>query len=456
MPPLEGAGPVGGASSEELMASVLAPMGPALARLSSPEAALHPALSADPFAGQPAPGAGWALPGDPGTLISLPVGFAPTSGSDPMAAASAGSESPRTIRHASRRDVSLASMVRAGLRAADSPIPRIGLRTGPGVRPTGSHRHAPDPASSLVRVGGTDRTLPRTGHAGAGERIARRSIAAAGVTSGPSSARAANVDSRGRFGTSTLPSSGLRYPTEPAFEPVFPAPAALAAESFDPVRRTLVRSLGVLPPPEAGIQGRLPSVAASAGASHGATAGASDLVEWIRLQGGGRPVAGPDRRPGSTADGGVRGEGARVEAGSRRTSEPVRPVGIQGTLPGLPDLPAAATRFNVSLPGRGLASPGGASTSFANLMAPGAAGPAGPMYHGTHALVSTALSSVAATARLATTIDEPAAQVPAQGAASEAAAAGAPAVDLDGLAAEMSERILRRLKRDKERRGFYG
>jgi hypothetical protein len=50
--------------------------------------------------------------------------------------------------------------------------------------------------------------------------------------------------------------------------------------------------------------------------------------------------------------------------------------------------------------------------------------------------------------------DEPATR-PAAAGPDRNSAAGA-SIDLDGLAAEMSERILRRFKRDKERRGFYG
>jgi hypothetical protein len=194
-----------------------------------------------------------------------------------------------------------------------------------------------------------------------------------------------------------------------------------------------------------------------------AAAGTSDLVEWIRLLGGGHPAATSQDAPVANRGRDAEGveDGALVAPGAGPAIDRVRPEGIRGTsLPGLPSIPAHAPRFDVSRSDRSLVSPGGAGgspgPSFASLLGSGSPSLSGPTYHGTHPLVSTALASVAATARLAPAIDTPAAAQAPGTAAAEPGAPGAQAVDLDGLAAEMSERILRRLKRDKERRGFYG
>jgi hypothetical protein len=469
------------------MAAVLAPMGPALARLSSPEALRRQVGAADPFASLPAP-AGfdgrWDLPGAPGTLIALPVAadadVAPGSLTGP-AARRAATQTPPTgapgsvarsstspgsagLRTAapSRRNLPLASMVRAGLRAADHPV----SRTGFGVRPAASPRRAPDSASPFPRVAGIGRPAPLDATAAASPgRFGSAALASAGH---PRSALGS-----GESGYQPFDLVGLRSPLVTGTDRAFPAPAARAAEALAPLRGTLVRSLAALPPPGPGIEGRAPSADAPRLA---AAAGTSDLVEWIRLLGGGHPAATSQDAPVTARAAEGIEAGALVAPGAGPSGDSsfglrlpgagpaidrVRPEGIRGApLPGLPSTPAPAPRFDVSRSDRSLVSPGGAGgfpgTSFASLLGSAPPSLSGPTYHGTHPLVSTAIGSVAATARLAATIDTPAAAPPPGTAAAEPGAPGARAVDLDGLAAEMSERILRRLKRDKERRGFYG
>jgi hypothetical protein len=69
--------------------------------------------------------------------------------------------------------------------------------------------------------------------------------------------------------------------------------------------------------------------------------------------------------------------------------------------------------------------------------------------------VAPALSAVAATAMMSRKAEtRPAAAKP-ETAQAQAGDKGPP-VDLDALAAEMTDRIARRLRRDKERRGFHG
>lgn len=70
-------------------------------------------------------------------------------------------------------------------------------------------------------------------------------------------------------------------------------------------------------------------------------------------------------------------------------------------------------------------------------------------------LVATSLGAVSAVARLASRTTEASGEGPQQG-AEPGRGSAQDAVDLDRLAEEMTTRILRRMKRDGERRGTYG
>lgn len=138
---------------------------------------------------------------------------------------------------------------------------------------------------------------------------------------------------------------------------------------------------------------------------------------------------------------------------SRRARGPGEPASAQrprtvatpprdAALPGLPQPTAVTWTF----PAAGI---DGAKPDSASL------GPAGPTYREAWPLISTSLAAVSTTARLAPRTPGPP-QSPAPESRQGEANEGGEAVDLDGLAEEMATRILRRLKREKERRGAHG
>ncbi len=483
------AGPLPSAS---LAASMLAPMGTVLARTTSPERLRDTVQAIDPYANLalPAPETGttWFLPEEETTLLDLAPTTAETAvatpvaqggrrtpagrrGTDTSAGPTAGTaraqaRAPaRTTPDASRllaatpvsrRAVPLASLARAGMRAADVPmtLANLGLQPGPLHRPAAARHPAFAP-----------------GVPGQGILVAApHGAAPAGPAAVPlPSPPVVPAFAAGLPPVLDLDVVGLRTPLVSAFHWDLAAPVGASAESMAALQRTLVRALGSLPPAVPGS----PGAGAPATPGGGAT-GVADLVEWIRTRTPGRapaagaPTASASRGPSSPGQPPSRDavetspELDLVELGTDRVSGPVRPEAVRGTLPGLPDLPGApGPQIDVSLPDRGLVRPGGISSMLSSLGVPVPSVPAGPTYHGSYPLVSTALSSVAATALASGTGEQPRgqAQSASQGQAGtgdKSEAAAGQSVDLEGLAAEMTERILRRLKRDKERRGFYG
>jgi len=247
------------------------------------------------------------------------------------------------------------------------------------------------------------------------------------------------------------------------------------AEALAPLVRTLFRSLRAMPqvtatagsPTESGAPRDLVAWIASAAAASRAPEETPRLPEAIRAPWNEGPRAAaefvhasggqPDLREPPTLPGGTlrdRGE----------PSIPVRAEPGRSRLPGLPEGPTetdSAPLVEVSF---------GASL---DLGSPRASGPLGlpsalsgetsglpaPTYHGTLPLISAGVSAVSAAAlasrhrpgegRSSET------QEPASRKAQEETAKGQASLDLEGLAAEMTQRILRRLKREKERRGFH-
>lgn len=508
----------------DLATAILAPMGSALAHASSDERLRATVRSVDPFASEPPlrdfEGT-WSLPEGEATLLALPppgesLAGTATAAASPNPAARrrngrpsvAGTPTPpppaaaatsarqvaapapdriRTATPVSRRSVPLSLVARAGTRAADLPISRTGL----GFRPPSSRR-PPSEAPSRTGFGDvrdrslvatpavTERNFPPPPDAlSAGRRASLFVPASAAATRGIAAERAADSlpPSRpagvasgaapGTIPTSTdlgLPEGfdfiSLRSPLVPAFERGTLAPAGSSAEALASLSRTLVRSLGALAPSRPGSEGLSASAPPSLGTAP--TSGTGELVEWIRLLGGGRASPAPGDAPG--AEHGALPSMSRdrsedfafVDVGPGRPTGPVRPETLRGSLPGLPEeAPSKPVLYDVSMTDRGFVSPGAFSSAFSALGGGAAPAVAGPSYHGSFPLVSTALSSVAATALTAAKADESTTPAKAPD-SSDADPQGGQAVDLDGLAAEMSERILRRLKRDKERRGFYG
>ena len=138
---------------------------------------------------------------------------------------------------------------------------------------------------------------------------------------------------------------------------------------------------------------------------------------------------------------------------------------MDGTLPGLPGHGTEATPSSTNLdlitpfapPAGGFPAERAApSPTFASTLAMPRGG---SEWHGMFPLVQPALSAVAAGAMMSRRDETPASQPsgPAQQAESKGGEdSKGPTIDLDALAGEMADRIARRLKRDKERRGFYG
>jgi len=136
------------------------------------------------------------------------------------------------------------------------------------------------------------------------------------------------------------------------------------------------------------------------------------------------------------------------------THEAVRAERVEALPPGLPEEPVTLSLSAEMAPGP-VVGPGGAPP-LTGLIQSGAS-PVGPSFAGSWPLVAPALSAVAAQAMLSSRREAPArASQPAAGPAeSSAPSGGAQAIDLDALAMEMAERILRRMKREKERRGYH-
>lgn len=254
--------------------------------------------------------------------------------------------------------------------------------------------------------------------------------------------------------------------------------AGSRAEALAPLVRTLFRSLGAMPP-----------VPRSAAMTDREGTSPGDLVAWIATVAAASRSAGPERTSGPwTLDRSLRGPGSPAPQEGRRSpagapfSEEVPALvagslGDQGEarvqaepgrsrLPGLPEGPAetdspplvevslgtTAPHFPAGIPGPGIgALPSGPAGGASDLP--------GPKYHGTLPLISTGVSAVSAAALASR--DRPGerrpaeSQDPASQQAREETARGQASLDLEGLAAEMTQRILRRLKREKERRGFH-
>jgi hypothetical protein len=141
--------------------------------------------------------------------------------------------------------------------------------------------------------------------------------------------------------------------------------------------------------------------------------------------------------------------------------EAVKPSPVEAIPPGIP---VAEDRMEWSIADRKLVSVGGMGTAAAGTAiaippatSGGGAAASEPSYKGAMPLVRPAIQAVAATAMLKE-----------RGGASSGQGSGAAGksgpqdqqdergIDLDSLAVEMAERIMRRLKREKERRGFHG
>lgn len=217
------------------------------------------------------------------------------------------------------------------------------------------------------------------------------------------------------------------------------------------IQRTLGRALRALPPEsfgEAGPQGE-------------ATSGLipPDLVRLLGVvpMGTRTPREGTAGSPWEGIGGVVRdlvvppGPEAATSGKFART---VRPERLEARPPGLPEEPVT---IELSLGDTGPAGPvvgPGTVPSISGLIRAGEA--PSPALRGLP-LVAPAVQAVASQAMLsrrtegARPTQAPGGQAPATG----AQAAGSQPIDLDVLAMEMAERILRRMKRDKERRGHH-
>lgn len=142
--------------------------------------------------------------------------------------------------------------------------------------------------------------------------------------------------------------------------------------------------------------------------------------------------------------------------------ESVRPARIETKPPGVPQ-GGTALEFStgdmgvVSVASGGdWVSSGDRAPALSGLVEPGAAVPG---YKGMMPLVSPALSAVAGQALLSPRADESGPGGPTGSREPEETAPGdssSKRIDMDALAMEMAERILRRIKRDRERRGLHG
>ncbi|NOZ02042.1 MAG: hypothetical protein GXP54_09165 [Deltaproteobacteria bacterium] len=248
-----------------------------------------------------------------------------------------------------------------------------------------------------------------------------------------------------------------------------------ALESLSMVKGTLARSLGALPqgpgreePPamdrdfeqdimtfliEAGRRGRIGAAqghirAADHPADNGSVGGA-----WTDAVSGERVVAAPW--------GIAQGEMGHLGMPYDRNVDTVKPSRIEAVLPGIQE---GGESIEFSLPdirsGRSavpaIPSASGAPT-LSGVIEPGTQSPA---YRGVMPLVSPALSAVADQAMLSrrepgvtTGLETSRKQDVDSASRAEGSGKG---IDMDALAMEMAQRIMRRIKRDKERRGLNG
>jgi hypothetical protein len=141
------------------------------------------------------------------------------------------------------------------------------------------------------------------------------------------------------------------------------------------------------------------------------------------------------------AAGPARGSRSRETPAAARSPRAVAAPAKAATLPGIPQSSTVTWTFPAT--GSDATAPGPASLT-----------PTGPTYREAWPLISTSLAAVSTVARLASRDSGPLPPAP-ESTRSEANDNGE-SVDLDGLAEEMATRILRRLKREKERRGDHG
>jgi len=143
----------------------------------------------------------------------------------------------------------------------------------------------------------------------------------------------------------------------------------------------------------------------------------------------------------------------------------VIPERVDRVMPGLPD-EAATLELSVAEPdfvstavsgaGGGFAGSAGQAPALTGLISPDSTVPS---YHGMMPLVSPAVSAVASRAMLSERREGGTRPGPAPSGTEDARgreSGRGQTIDMDALAMEMAERIIRRLKREKERRGLYG
>lgn len=219
------------------------------------------------------------------------------------------------------------------------------------------------------------------------------------------------------------------------------------------IQRTLGRALRALPPEAWGEAGPR---AVESGLVPADLAGLLGIVPAKTLEARAE-TAEAGRR--SERAGGAVGDLVSPPGTDATAGEPartVRPERIEARTPGLPEEPVI---LEMSLGDTGPAGPvvgPGTVPSLSGLIRAGET--PGPALRGLP-LVAPAMSAVASQARMSRRSEGPAARPTrtpdAQAPAAGSQAAGSQPIDLDVLAIEMAERILRRMKRDKERRGHH-
>ena len=241
-------------------------------------------------------------------------------------------------------------------------------------------------------------------------------------------------------------------------------------ENLSIVRRTLARAMGALP---AGFL--------EPGGESGPQAAIPEQEVLTFLQAAGRSRVGPViqgtpkgtalSEQGRTGPAGaeqrtrardIPGAEWQVGAPGKDGHEPVRPTRSESVPPGIPE---GATVVEFSLPRTGASSRAGGAHSpavggggpvLSGLVVPGVPVPA---YGGLLPLVSPALSAVRGQAMMSRREEGGQPRPPTGPEAareSPAAGSGGKRIDMDALAMEMAERIMKRMRRDKERRGLYG
>lgn len=220
------------------------------------------------------------------------------------------------------------------------------------------------------------------------------------------------------------------------------------------IQRTLGRALRALPPEAWGEAG--PRGEAGSGLVPADLAGLLGIVPAVTR--GARAETAEAGRPweraGATAGDLVAPPGVSATAGE--PARIVRPERVEARTPGLPE---ESVILEMSLWDTGPAGPvvgPGTAPSLGGLIRTGET--PGPALRGLP-LVAPAVSAVATQAMMSRRSEGPTARPTrtpdAQAPAAGSEAAGSQPIDLDVLAIEMAERILRRMKRDKERRGHH-